>query len=243
VTVRVVKTTTSAELFQLAAAEFAARASTAVRAKGRFTVALSGGSTPKALYSLLASGSVASIPWDKIYFFWGDERHVPPDHPDSNYRMAYEAMLSKVPVPKENIFRIHGEEKDAGVAATAYEQDLRKFFGLKSGEFPRFDLALLGLGPEGHIASLFPDSMALNERQRLVVANWVEKFKTYRITLTLPVLNHAACVMFMVSGADKASIVKQIFENPDAHLPAQEVRPADGELLWFMDQAAASDLR
>jgi 6-phosphogluconolactonase len=157
--------------------------------------------------------------------------------------MAYEAMLSKVPVPKENVFRIHAEEKDAGVAATAYEQGLRKFFDLRAGEFPRFDLVLLGLGPEGHIASLFPDSMALNERQRLVVANWVEKFKTYRITLTLPVLNHAACVMFMVSGADKASIVKQIFENPDAHLPAQEVRPADGELLWFMDQAAASDLR
>jgi len=242
VTVRVVKTKTPAELFQLAANEFATRASAAVRANGRFTVALSGGSTPKALYALLASGSVPSIPWNKIYFFWGDERHVPPDHPDSNYRMTYEAMLSRVPVPKENIHRIRGEEKDAEVAAAAYEQDLRKFFGLKPGEFPGFDLVLLGLGPEGHIASLFSDSTALNERHKLVVANWVEKFKTYRITLTLPVLNLAACVMFLVSGSDKASIVKEIFENPDAHLPAQEVRPRDGELLWLMDLAAAGDL-
>jgi 6-phosphogluconolactonase len=241
VTVRIVRT--PVELFQLAANEFAARASAGIHANGRFSVALSGGSTPKALYSLLASGSVTSIPWEKIYFFWGDERHVPPDHPDSNYRMAYEAMLSRVPVPKENIFRIRGEEKDAEVAASAYEQDLRNFFGLKPGEFPGFDLVLLGLGPEGHIASLFPDSTALNEKKRLVVANWVEKFKTYRITLTLPVLNHAACVMFLVSGRDKAAIVKQIFENPDAHLPAQEVRPTNGELLWLMDQAAAGDLK
>jgi 6-phosphogluconolactonase len=240
-TVRVVKT--PVELFQLAATEFAARASAAVRADGRFTVALSGGSTPRNLYSLLASGSVPSIPWDKIYFFWGDERRVPPEHRDSNYRMAYDAMLSKVPVPTENIFRIRGEEKDAGLAAASYEQDLQRFFGLKPGDLPRFDLVLLGLGPEGHIASLFPDSTALDETRRLVVANWVEKFKTYRITLTLPVLNHAACVMFLVSGPDKASIVKQIFESPNAHLPAQEVHPKDGELLWLMDQSAAGDLR
>jgi 6-phosphogluconolactonase len=240
VTIRIVKT--PVELFQLAATEFAARASAAVRANGRFTIALSGGSTPKGLYGLLASGSVASIPWDKIYFFWGDERHVPPDHPESNYRMAYEALLSRVPVPKENVFRIRGEERDAEMAATAYEQDLQEFFGLKPSEFPRFDLVLLGLGPDGHTASLFPDSAALTERRRLVVANWVEKFKTHRITLTLPVLSHAACVMFLVSGPEKAPVVKQIFENPDARLPAQEVRPADGELLWLMDQAAAGDL-
>jgi 6-phosphogluconolactonase len=243
VTVRILKTKTPAELFQLAANEFVARASAAVHANGRFAVALSGGSTPKALYSLLASGSVPSIPWEKIYFFWGDERPVPPDHPDSNYRMTYEAMLSRVPVPKENVFRIRGEEKDPELAAAAYEQGLRKFFVLKPREFPRFDLVLLGLGPDGHIASLFPGSTALNEKNRLVVANWVEKFKTWRITLTLPVLNHAACVMLLVSGSDKASIVKQVFENPDAHLPAQQVRPMDGELLWLMDQTAAHDLR
>ena len=147
----------------------------AVRANGRFTVALSGGSTPKTLYSLLATKP--DIPWDKIYFFWGDERHVPPDHPESNYRMANEALLSKVPVRAENIFRIHAEEKDAAAAALQYEQTLKDFFHLSPGEFPRFDLILLGMGPDGHTASLFPGTAALNETQRLVVANWVREIQ------------------------------------------------------------------
>ena len=181
--IRILKT--AAELFEAAAAEFAAQASQAVRASGRFTVALSGGSTPKALYSLLATKS--NIPWDKIYFFWGDERHVPPDHPESNYRMANEALLSKVPVRPENIFRIHAEEKDAAAAALQYEQALKDFFHLSPGQFPRFDLVLLGTGPDGHTASLFPGTAALNETQRLVVANWVPKFNTHRITFTFPV--------------------------------------------------------
>jgi 6-phosphogluconolactonase len=229
---------TPAALFQAAAAEFAILASDAVRRHGKFTVALSGGSTPRSLYALLAS--TPDIPWDKIYFFFGDERHVPPDHPDSNYRTAYEALLSKIPHP--NVFRVPAEEKDAVVAAKNYEQSLRDFFGLRPGEFPRFDLVLLGLGPDGHTASLFPGATALNEAQHLVVANWVEKFQTYRITLTLPVLNHAACDMFLVSGSDKAAILRDVLENPQADLPSQKVRPQDGRLVWLMDRAAASAL-
>src|SRR6266550_3504774 len=164
---------TPQELFQAAAAEFIGLAEHFVHGHGRFTVALSGGSTPKHLYTLLASDVVPSIAWDKIFFFFSDERHVPPDHPDSNYRMAQEALLSKVPVPPENIFRVRAEEKDANVVAKDYEEALKLFFRLKPGEFPRFDLILLGLGPDGHTASLFPNTAALNETKRLVVANWV----------------------------------------------------------------------
>src|ERR1700736_3218371 len=231
---------TAQELFAAAATEFAAQASSAVRANGRFVVALSGGSTPKSLYNLLATKP--AIPWDKICFFWGDERHVPPDHPDSNYRMAHEALLSKVPVRPENIFRIRGEEKDAEAVALQYEQTLKDFFHLSPGEFPCFDLVLLGLGPDGHTASLFPGTAALNERHRLVVANWVAKFSAYRITLTFPVLNEAACVIFLASGADKAPIFHEVLENRNAHLPSQKVQPTRGKLLWLVDRAAASAL-
>ena len=232
----------SADLFQAAAVEFAALASEAVRSKGTFSVALSGGSTPKGLYTLLANDAVPSIPWGRICFFWGDERHVPPVNPESNYGMAYEAMLSKVPVRLQNVFRIHAEVKDADAAAVAYEQDLKTFFNLRPGEFPCFDLTLLGLGPDGHTASLFPGTTALHEKDRLVVANWVDKFNAYRFTLTLPVLNQSACVMFLVSGQEKAEILREVLENPHADLPAQKVRPADGRLLWLVDSAAASGL-
>ena len=232
---------TAAELFQAAATEFATLASQAAETDGKFTVALSGGSTPKSLYALLASGSIPNIPWEKIFIFFGDERFVPPDHPDSNYRMARETgLFSKV--PEGNVFRVHAEDKDANDAAGAYDQALRKFFGLRPGEFPRFDLVLLGLGPDGHTASLFPGTAALNEKSSLVVANWVDKFQTYRLTLTLPVLNSAACVMFLVSGADKAGIVREVLENEHANLPSQKVRPADGRLVWLLDGAAGSGL-
>jgi 6-phosphogluconolactonase len=228
------------DLFHEAARQFATLARNALQTKGKFCVALSGGSTPKSLYTLLASGSISDIPWDKIYFFFGDERHVPPDHPESNYRMANEALLSKIPQP--HVFRVPAEEKDADAAARAYEQTIRSFFNLKPGEIPRLDLILLGLGPDGHTASLFPGSAALEERNHLVVANWVEKFNTHRITMTLPVLNHAACDMFLVSGADKAAIVHEVLENPQADLPSQKVRPEDGRLVWLLDRAAAGSL-
>jgi len=231
------------DLFHAAAVEWVSAASQAVRAGGRFTVALSGGSTPKSLYALLASNFASKLPWDKTFFFWGDERHVPPDDPESNYRMVNEAMLSKVSVPPANIFRVHAEEKDATVAANSYEQTLQNFFHLKPGEFPRFDLTLLGIGPDGHTASLFPGSAALRENRRLVVANWIEKFKTYRITFTYPLINQSAHVVFLVSGKDKSSILRQILENPAANLPCQNVKPVDGNLLWLVDRDAAGALR
>jgi 6-phosphogluconolactonase len=228
-------------LFQTAAAEFASLASDAIKSRGQFSVALSGGSTPRALYSLLADKFRNSLPWQKIFFFFGDERHVPPNDPESNYRMANEAMLSKVPVPSENVFRIHAELA-ADVAAADYETTLRKFFKLQPGEFPRFDLVFLGVGPDGHTASLFPGSAALNETRRLAIANWVEKFKTFRITLTYPVLNQSRYVMFLASGSDKASILHEVLENKAANLPSQNVCPADGRLVWMVDRAAASSL-
>jgi len=231
---------TPQELFQAAAAEFIGLAEHFVHGHGRFTVALSGGSTPKHLYTLLASDVVPLIAWDKILFFFGDERHVPPDHPDSNYRMAKEFLFSKVPIPPENIFRIHTEE-DAGTAARIYEETLQRVFKLKTGEFPGLDLILLGLGPDGHTASLFPGTAAFDESSRPVVANWVEKFQSYRITLTYPVINNAANVMFLVSGGDKASAVRQILQD-GVDLPAKRVQPRDGRLLWLLDRAAAGEL-
>lgn len=232
---------TAADLFEAAAGEFASMAAEAVRARGRFFVALSGGSTPRGLYSLLASRAASSIPWDKIFFFWSDERHVPPEDSESNYRMANEAMLSKVPVPVEHIFRIHAEEKNADTAARAYEETLRTAFAVPSDAIPRFDLILLGIGTEGHTASLFPGSPALHETKRLVVANWVEKLKTDRITFTYPLINHAACVMLLVSGAEKREILERILEYP-GDLPAQRVHPVNGKLFWLADHAAAAKL-
>lgn len=234
---------TQSDLFRAAAIEFAECATQAVRGRGRFTVALSGGSTPRGMFSLLASGEIPNIPWDKIYFFWGDERHVPPDSSESNYRMANEAMLSKVPVPAENIFRIPAEGKDANVVANTYEQTIQRFFALKPGEFPRFDLILLGMGPDGHTASLFPGTAALEEAKRIFVANWVEKMGDFRFTLTYPAINHAAEVAFLVSGADKAATLQQVLENKNAGLPSQKIQPQSRKLLWFADQAAAASLK
>jgi 6-phosphogluconolactonase len=156
--------------------------------------------------------------------------------------MARETLLSKIPTDAENIFRIHAEEKNADAAAREYELTIQDLFQLTPGQFPRLDLILLGIGPCGHTASLFPGTKALHESKRLVVANWVEKLKTNRITMTSPVLNHAACVMFLVNGADKAEILHEILENPEAHLPAQNVAPVDGRLVWLLDSAAAAKL-
>lgn len=235
---------TPQELSAAAAEEVVHAANEAVAQHGRFTIALSGGSTPKNLFNLLATNARTSMPWDQTFFFWGDERHVPPTDPDSNYRMANEAMLSKIPVPAANVFRIAAENPDAEAAAQAYEQTLRKFFSLESGVFPVFDLVLLGMGPDGHTASLFPGTAALHEKSRLVVANWVEKLKTHRITLTLPVLNAARCVAFLVSGTDKATALHEVLEgnSPAEQHPAKLVRPSNGKLIWLLDRAAASGL-
>src|SRR5262249_2539250 len=230
-------------LSRAAATEFVRQAQEAVQAKGAFTVALSGGSTPKNLYALLADDSAlrATIPWDKVHFFWGDERHVPPDHPDSNYRMAHEALLSKVPALPANVYRIKGEYPEASHAADEYDQTLRKFFGLAAGRFPRFDLLLLGMGPDGHTASLFPGTAALHESARLVVANWVEKFHSHRITLTPPVLNNAASIIFLVSGEEKADPLRSVLQGEEQpeRFPSQSISPAQGTVLWLVDRPAA----
>ncbi len=236
--------TTPQELFAAAAEEVVHTANEAVKERGRFTIALSGGSTPKSLYNLLATNARTTLPWEKMFFFWGDERHVPPTDPDSNYLMASEAMLSKVPVPPGNVFRFDGENSDAAVAAEEYEKTLRKFFQLAADAVPSFDLILLGMGPDGHTASLFPGTAALQEKKRLAVANWVEKLKTNRLTLTQPVLNAARCVAFLVSGTDKASVLRSVLEEnvPGEQYPAKLVQPKDGKLIWFLDRAAASGL-
>ncbi len=228
-------------LAHTAAQEFHRLSETAVQESGRFSVALSGGNTPRAVYTLLASEH-QQLPWDRIHIFFGDERHVPPDHPDSNFRMASESLLSKVPIPENNIHRIRAE-LEADAAAKEYEQELRVFFHLADHDWPRFDLIFLGIGEDGHTASLFPGSKALAEASRRVAPNWVEKFQAFRITLTFPVLNHAAEVLFMVSGAGKAQILSEVVRPGARKYPAQNIEPQNGQLLWLVDQNAGSLLR
>ncbi len=233
----------AAALARAAANVFVDAASQAVRERGRFTVALSGGSTPKALYSLLVADSDLSsrVPWQQTYFFFGDERCVPPDDADSNFRTANEAMLAKMSIPSTRVFRMRGEYENASKAAAEYEAELRKFFQLTPGRLPRFDLIMLGMGPDGHTASLFPGTKALKEKRKLVTSNWVGKFYTHRITMTAPVLNQAALVMFMVHGHDKAQPLKAVLEGPyePEQLPSQLIRPQSGALLWLVDESAA----
>jgi len=231
------------ELMRATAEEIALAARQAVNDRGRFTWALAGGSTPRAVYQLLASDYYRErMPWGAVHFFWGDERHVPPDHPDSNFRMAREAMLDHVPASAENVHRVPAEEPDARRAAAEYESTLRALFALASGERPRFDLILLGLGKDGHTASLFPGGDAVRERERLVVAPWVEAQQTFRITLTPPVLNHARRALFLVSGEEKADALHAVLEGarePERY-PAQIV---EGNRLWMVDRAAARRLK
>ena len=236
-------------LAHLAAQAFCSSAARAIAQRGKFTIALSGGRTPKALYELLARGASyqSSLRWEDVYFFFGDERHVPPDHVDSNFRMANEALFKPASVPSENIFRVHCELPDADEAAAFYQQAMVNFFSpdlaLEDG-FPVFDLILLGTGPDGHTASLFPDSSALTERKNWVVANWVEKFNSARITLTFPVLNAARVVMLLVAGADKADMVHNVLvsNRKDSAYPVQLVLPIDGLKIWLFDRAAAAQL-
>jgi len=229
-----------------AAQEFVQAATAAVLEKGSFSVALSGGSTPKALYSLLANDAAlrAQTPWDKMSVYFGDERNVGPDHADSNFRMASEMMLSKAPIKAEQVFRIKGEYKDTERAALEYEQVLRASSEIGEGQVPRFDLVLLGMGNEGHTASLFPGTKALHETKRLVVRNWVGKFYTERITLTAPAINNAARVLFMITGADKALALKGVLEGPyePDQLPAQMIQPSNGKQLWLVDTIAGGML-
>jgi 6-phosphogluconolactonase len=233
------------ELDQRAAEDFIHLAEQAVSAAGRFTVALSGGSTPKGLYSLLAApGYRERIPWSELHLFWGDERCVPPDHLESNYRMVQESLLSKINMPAKNVHRMAGE-KEPKLAAAEYEEQLRTFFHLPKAALPRFDLILLGLGEDGHTASLFPGSDALSDTERLVAASYVNKLNSHRLTVTLPVLNHAAQIMFLVAGESKAAMVKEVLraEPASSTFPAAKVRPTNGRLTWLITQDAAAELR
>lgn len=230
------------ELFRAAAETFCTIGSQAIRERGRFTVALSGGSTPRGLHRELASTFADRLPWDKVFFFWGDERHVPPDFPESNYRMARETLLSQLPIPADHIFRMGGEVPDTEQAARRYEDVLREILRTPSGEFPRLDFILLGIGGDGHTASLFPGTKALEEKTRGVVGNWVEQHSTFRITFTYPLLNNAANVMFLIEGSGKAEIVRKALKDAAANLPCQGVKPANGDLMWYLDQAAGAKL-
>lgn len=233
---------TREELLVAARAEFIERAQKALRARRRFTVALSGGTTPRALYESLAD---APIDWSRVQFFFGDERCVPPDHADSNYRMAREALLSRIPIPERNVHRFQTEDADPERVAKQYEDQLQAFFKLRLGEVPTFDLALMGMGADGHTASLFPGTTALDEEVLLSVATWVEALQSWRFTLTYPVFNKARCAWFLVAGADKAPALAEVLEGEPAQgtRPAKRIRPASGELLFWVDAAAAARLK
>jgi 6-phosphogluconolactonase len=223
------------------AESFAAQATEAVRARGRFSVALTGGSGPVRAYRLLAEEPLRSrIPWEGVHLFWGDERCVPPGHARSNFRMASEAFIARVPIPPENVHRMRGELPPPR-GARAYAEELAAFFG---AGVPRFDLIHLGVGPDGHVASLFPFSPPLRERDRTVTTNLHLPLGEPRITLTLPVLNAAARIELPVLGADKAAIAWTVLRGPidPFRYPAQLLRPVDGEMAWMMDAAAASRL-
>jgi 6-phosphogluconolactonase len=234
------------ELLTRRAAElFTDSSNEAVAKRGRFAVALSGGRTPQGLYALLAEGADYRnrIPWRAVHFFFGDERCVPPDHPDSNFRMAKEAMLSKLDIPAENIHRIRAE-LPAARAAEDYEEELGRFFALAEGQAPKLDLVLLGMGADGHTASLFPGTDAVRESRRLALAVWVPKLSAFRITLTAPALNAAELVVFLVAGAEKAVALEAVLEgqaDPDRY-PAQAIQPTNGSLIWLVDRPAASHL-
>jgi len=232
-----------------AAGRFVAAAAQAVRETGRFVVALAGGSTPKRLYELLSTPEYArKVDWARTHVFFGDERCVPPEDPASNYRMARLALLDRVPVAATNVHRMRGED-DPAEAAAAYERQLRTTFATPSGPPTlrgdgRFHLVLLGMGDNGHTASLFPGLSAVRERERWVMAEHVAEVGTWRITLTPPVLNAAVQVVFLVLGAEKAAMLKRVLQGPAQpdELPAQAIAPQDGALTWLVDAAAAAEL-
>ena len=233
---------TAEEVARAAADYFVETAEKSISAEGRFSVALAGGSTPRRTYQLLASEEYRNrLPWSQVHIFFGDERSVPATHADSNYRMAEEAMISLLPIPEPNVHRMVGDG-DAVANASLYEGELQAFFD--GATWPRFNLVLLGMGDDGHTASLFPGTEALNEARAWVVANWVEKFKTYRITLTAPAINHAANIVFLVAGAGKAERLPEVLRGPrnPRQLPSQLIQPVSGSLVWLVDKAAAARL-
>lgn len=217
----------------------------AAAANRRLSVALSGGSTPKTMFEMLSAEPLrGQVPWTIVDLFWGDERCVPPDHKDSNYRMTKEALLDKAPIPPANIRRIPAEEKPPSAAAEKYQRTLADYFSLKTGQLPRFDLVYLGMGDDGHTASLFPGTKALGETQRFVTQNFVDKFQSYRVTLTADAINNGKNVVFLLAGEGKAGRLKEVLEGPrdPDRLPSQMIHPADGKLVFILDRGAAGQL-
>jgi 6-phosphogluconolactonase len=236
----------SAALAWRAALQFVELAEEAVAARGRVRIAVSGGSTPKETFALLADPAhpfYGRMPWQYLELFWVDERTVPPDHPESNYRMTRESLLDRVNMRPDQIHRMQGE-LEPEIAAAQYEYDLRRTFRLEGAEAPRFDIVSLGMGDDGHTASLFPHTAAIHEMGRLVVANQVPQKDTWRITLTWPVINHAREVFFLIGGADKAAPLREVFLGPKdvERLPSQLIWPASGILTLILDKAAAEQL-
>ncbi len=232
-------------LAKAAAVELLHHAQRCVTERGLFTLSLAGGSTPRKLYTLLANDpAFREFPWAQTHLFFGDERQVPPSHLDSNYLMVTTTLLSTGLVPAANVHRVHTELPDANMTAADYDIELRTFFNatMRFNNCPRFDVILLGMGPDGHTASLFPDSKALEEKDRWVVANWVEKFKSFRITFTFPVLNAARSVMLLVAGADKTEMIHNVLvaDRKATTFPVQRVQPLDGIKTWMLDRAAAA---
>ncbi|MGH9338180.1 MAG: 6-phosphogluconolactonase [Acidobacteriota bacterium] len=224
---------------------FVEASAAAISSTGRFTVALSGGSTPTELYGLLSGEAYRlRISWQDIHFFWGDERYVPPDHADSNFRMTKESLLDRIGVPSSNIHQVVTDREDPAQIAAEYESQLVQFFRLARSGQPRFDLILLGMGEDGHTASLFPETPALQVKDRAVVANYVEKLESWRITLTPPAINNALHVIFLITGASKASAVRDVLEGPyrPERLPSQLIDPVKGRLTFILDRAAAGGL-
>src|ERR1700689_2797495 len=218
----------------------------AAGARGKARIAISGGHTPKNAFALLADPSAQyreQIPWENLELYWVDERCVPPDHPDSNYRMTREALLDKVPLSKTQIFRILGE-LEPEEAAAKYEFDIRQSFRLEGAEIPSFDVIELGMGPDGHTASLFPHTEGLHETMRIAIANHVEQKDAWRVTLTWPVINRAQDVFFLIEGADKVDALKHVFLGPydPESFPSQLIRPAGRRITLFLDSAAAAAL-
>jgi 6-phosphogluconolactonase len=227
------------EVARAAADRFVELAQVAITGRGRFSAALAGGSTPKRTYELLASEDYRNrVAWAKVHVFFGDERCVGPEDPESNYRMARSAMLSHLPIPAQNVHRLVGEGAPEA-SARLYIDELRSFF--EGASWPRFDLVFLGLGDDGHTLSLFPGTAALKEERAWVVANWVEKFKTFRLTLTAPAINRAVQIVFLVTGEGKARRLPEVIRGPrdTERLPSQLIQPVDGSLAWFVDKAAA----
>jgi 6-phosphogluconolactonase len=224
-----------------AAEEMTHLAGESICSRGQFAICLAGGSTPKSAYELLATRFHLSVDWKEVQFFWGDERCVAPDDDASNFGMAKRAMLSKLEIRPDQIHRIRGEDEPEA-AARAYEEDLREFFSLGDNEFPRFDLILLGLGANGHTASLFPRSNAIHETRRMAVATEVDDPIRHRVSLTFPAINNAARIIFLVCGTEKAAAVRDVLEGPKDpdRLPAQAIEPIDGEVIWILDRKAAA---